>query len=188
MSTSGGISIQNPPECSYAPRMTRAAALALRAAGSLNPNCVIVLTDGPVIGTAGNTSVTEIELNPVSATELGMAARVHTTFDNSAWIGTYDIDLGSVGSITRLTDAWNNTAQDSDADAPTVHTQVPWHAGGTRFRDNFFDDSVLPGWSAAKSLSAIADNKINDSSVDLTGVTTSRFLSNVIATSTITLS
>ncbi|WP_030672468.1 hypothetical protein [Streptomyces sp. NRRL B-1347] len=129
--------------------MTRAQALALRAAGTLDEDCVIVITDGPTIGTAGNTSATEIELNPTGPSEFGTAARVHTAFDDSAWVGTFDIDLGTAGSITRLTDAFGNTAVDTDADAPTVHTQWPWHRGSTTFRDNRAENVTLPGWDVA---------------------------------------
>lgn len=148
--------------------MTRAQALALRAAGGLRENCVVVLhTDTPVIGTAGNTSPTEIELNPVGPSEFGTTARVHTTFAASAWEGTYDIDLGAAGSITRLTDDWGNDVRDPDADSPTVHTQFPWHRGASNFRDNFVEDSTLTGWGTG---TATANrNRLVNATVDLTG-------------------
>lgn len=148
MSTSGSFTPPAAPECAYAPRMTRAAALALRAAGGLLENCVVVITDGPTIGTAGNTSPTEIQLNPTGPSELGTAARVHTTFDNTAWAGLYDIDLGTAGSITELTDSWGNKAKDVDADSSTVHTQWPWHKGSATFRDNYAEDSTFAGLDA----------------------------------------
>lgn len=170
MSTSGSFTPPGVPECAYAPRMTRAAALALRAASGLLENCVVVVTDGPTIGTAGNTSPTEIELNPVSPTEFGTTARVHTTFAASAWEGVYDIDLGTAGTITELRDDWGNTAKDIDADSPTVHTQVPWHLGGTAFRDNYFEDAVLPGWDTSVPV-LTSGNKVIDSTVDITGKT-----------------
>lgn len=149
--------------------MTRAAALALRTAGTLNPNCVVVITDGPTIGTAGNTSATQIELNPVSGTDLGLTARVHTTFDNSAWSGTYDVDLGVAGSITELTDGWGNTVKDVDADSPTVQTQFPWHLGSATLRDNYVEDSVLPGWDT--QVGSLVNNRVVGSTIDLTGKT-----------------
>lgn len=167
MSTSGGFTPPAAPECPYAPRMTRAAALALRAAGGLLENCVVVITDGPVIGTAGSTSPTEVELNPVSPTEFGATARVHTAFAASAWSGTYDIDLGTAGSITSLTDDWGNVVKDPDADAPTVHTQFPWHRGATNFRDNWVEDSTLTGWGAGTA--AVSRNRLINATVDLTG-------------------
>jgi hypothetical protein len=167
MSTSGSFTPADVPECPYAPRMTRAAALALRTAAGLKENCVVVITDGPVIGTAGNTSATEIELNPVSPTELGTTARVHTTFATSAWPGVYDIDLGTAGSITELTDDWGNTAKDIDADSPTVHGQFPWHLGSTTMRDNYVEDAVLTGWDT--QVGALTNNRVVGSTVNLTG-------------------
>lgn len=170
MSTSGSFVPAVVPECPYAPRMTRAAALALRAAGGLKENCVVVLiTDTPVIGTAGNTSSTEIELNPVGPSEFGTAARVHTTFATSAWKGVYDIDLGTAGSITELIDDFGNTAKDVDADAPTVHVQFPWHLGGAALRDNYAEDAVLIGWDS--QVGAVTNNRVIGSTVNLTGKT-----------------
>ena len=186
MTTSGGFTPPAVPACAYAPAMSRAAALALRTAGTLNPNCVVVIP-GPTIGTAGNTSATTIELNPVSATDLGMSARVHTTFSASAWDAIFDIDKGAAGTILRLTDGWNNTAQDSDTDSPTIVGQVPWHAGGANFRDNFLDDCVLPGWSAAVAAgSLLNDNEVRDSTVDITGMTVGRVTNNKMVGSTVT--
>ncbi|MFI0934580.1 hypothetical protein ACH4RG_23020 [Streptomyces sp. NPDC021019] len=173
MATSGSYTPAAIPECPYAPRMTRAAALALRAAGGLRENCVVVLhTDTPTIGTAGNTSATEIELNPVGPSEFGATARVRTSFAASAWAGTYDIDLGAAGSITRLTDDWGNTVEDVDADAPTVHGQFPWHAGSATIRDNRINDVALPNWGALTGAETIADNRIIGGTVDLGGTGT----------------
>lgn len=179
MSTSGSFVPAVIPECPYAPRMTRAAALALRAAGELKENCVVVLhTDTPVIGTAGNTSPTEIELNPVSPTEFGTTARVHTTFAASAWPGVYDIDLGTAGSIVELRDDFGNVGKDTDADSPTVHTQMPWHKGAGSFRDNQAEDATLTGWDTATG--TISDNKITGATVDLTGLIGGSFTNNVV--------
>lgn len=170
MSTSGSFVPAVVPECPYAPRMTRAAALALRAAGGLRENCVVVLhTDTPTIGTAGNTSPTEIELNPVGPSEFGLAARVHTTFDNTSWNGLYDIDLGTAGSITRLTDASNNTVEDKDADSPTVHGQFPWHLPPVTpgLRDNLISDVTLTNWATLAVGDVVQDNTIRGGTLDL---------------------
>lgn len=181
MSTSGSFTPASTPECAYEPEMTLAEALARRAAGTLDPNCVVVITDGPVIGTPGNTSPTTIELNPVTPNDLGMTARVRTNFNTAAWDAIFDPDLGPNGSIQRLTDEWNNTAQDADLNAPTVHTQTPWHAGGNTFRDNFFDDCSLTGWSAALAAGVtIRDNHVQEAGVDLTGVTSGNFVRNEV--------
>lgn len=188
MSTSGGFTPPAAPECAYDPYMTRAEALALRAASALNPNCVVVITDGPVIGTPGNTSPTQIELNPVAPDDLGRDARVHTTFDNTAFSGLYNIDDGAAGSINSLTDHWNNHISDEDTDAPTVHTQFPYHLSGTNLRDNTVNDSTLTGWDTALAAGGRAnDNSIRNSTVDLTGRTgvTSFFDQNVIESSTV---
>lgn len=164
---------QDADEPCYDPRMTRAAAIALRTAGLLRENCVVVLVDGPTIGTPGNTSPTEIELNPVSPTELGLTARVHTTFDDSAWAGTYDIDLGVAGSITRLTDSSQNTVVDFDADSPTVHTQFPWHLGTLlgvgRWRDNYVEDTTIISPDDSALPHFVQDNRFVNTTVDFTG-------------------
>lgn len=188
MTTSGSFT---PPGIAPCPApMTRAALLALRTASGLRTECHYVITDGPTIGTAGNTSATRIELHAVSANELGQEAKVHTTFDNTAWTGFYDIDLGTAGSLVYLVDPWNNRVSDPDADSPTVHTQFPWHAGGNNLRDNQINDAGLTGWGAAINAGgSINDNEIRNSFVNLTGRTgvTSTFNSNRLSTAVITL-
>lgn len=186
MSTNGSFTPSAAPECAYEPEMTRADALARRTAGTLDPNCVVVITDGPVIGTAGNTSSTQIELQPVTPTDLGRAALVHTTFDNVAFIGNYNIDDGPNGSLNALTDHWNNTVRDEDAGAPTVHTQFPYHLSGPTLRDNVVDDCVLTGWAALPNPD-IRDNNLSESTVDLTGATTlARLVDNTVHRSVLT--
>lgn len=160
--------------------MTRAAALARRTAGTLDPNCVVVITDGPVIGTPGNTSPTEIELQPVTSTDLGRAALVHTTFDNTAFIGNYNIDAGTAGSLNALTDHWGNSITDEDDNAPTVQTQFPYHLSGPAMRDNSISDCVLPGWSALTSATVVSDNTLQECTVNLTGNTSGSFQRNRI--------
>lgn len=155
--------------------MTRAAALALRTAGTLLENCVVVITDGPVIGTAGNTSPTEIELQPVTPSDLGEAAIVHTTFSTSGWGGTYDIDTNS---ITYLKDDFGNEVKDVDVGASTVHTQFPWHRGSGTMKGNRIQDSTLGGWDTAAGI--IIDNNIQDANVDLTGHTAGNFAFNTV--------
>ncbi|MFF4292092.1 hypothetical protein ACFY0N_00375 [Streptomyces vinaceus] len=153
----------NPPDnpCPGQP-MTRAAILALRTAGQLRVDCHYVVSDGPVIGTAGNTSPTQIELHALSPTELATEAKVHTAYDNSAWSGIFDIDLGTAGSIIRLTDASNNTVEDKDADSPTVHGMFPWHLPPVtpNFRDNLISDMALPNWASIAVGDTVQDNVI----------------------------
>lgn len=178
MPTSGFYNPASDPPC-YSPRMTRAAALALRTAGTLRENCVVVITDGPTIGPSA--TVTEIELNPTSPTELGQTARVHTTYDNDAWTGIYDIDLGT-GTITQLTDNLGNTAKDVDAGAPTVHTQFPW--GNVNWRDNYVEDSTLTG--ANTQVGLITGNSIRESNINFTGKTAGTWDSSIFVAATIT--
>ncbi|WP_284576835.1 hypothetical protein [Streptomyces sp. 2P-4] len=147
--------------------MTRAEALALAAGGGLRENCVVVLhTDTPTIGTAGNTSPTEIELNPVSPTAFGQTARVLTTFAPEAWPGIYDL---AANKITELRDDFGNTVKDVDADAATVHTQWPWHLGSATLRDNYAEDAVLTAMGA--QVGAITNCRFVGSTVDFTGKT-----------------
>lgn len=166
--------------------MTHAQAVALRDANRLDPRCQIVITDGPVIGTAGNTSPTQIELNPVGPGDIGRTARVHTTFDNVAFSSSsYNID-GSApgGDISQLTDQWSNNITDEDPSAPTVHTQFPYHRSGPNMRDNVINDSILPGWDTATG--TINDNVVRNSTVDLTGKTSGTFQLNTVVNTTLT--
>ncbi|MFF4391442.1 hypothetical protein ACFY0G_32335 [Streptomyces sp. NPDC001552] len=155
--------------------MTRAAAIALAAGGGLRENCVVVLhTDTPTIGTAGNTSATEIELNPVSATAFGQTARVSTSFSPEAWPGVYDL---ANNTITELRDSFGNTAKDIDSGAPTVHTQFPWHLGSATLRDNYVEDSTLTGWDT--QVGTLSNNRVINSTVNLTGKTAGALVDNV---------
>lgn len=170
MGTNAGFTPPGVPECPYAPRMTRAAALALRAANGLLENCVVVITDGPTIGNAiTGTSPTEIELNPVAPDDLGLTARVNTTFDDSAWDGLYDIDGGTNGVIFQLEDNLGNVVKDVDiaADSPTVHTVFPW--GVATWRDNYMEDwvAVTP---VVGAVNLVTNNRfVGGQSLDMTG-------------------
>lgn len=179
--TSTDFSPNTTPNC-YPPRMTRAQALARIAAGTLNENCVVVITDGPTIGTTGNTSATEIELQPESPTDLGMAALVHTTFDTTAWVGIYDINVGT-GTLIRLEDNKSNIVDDNTG--IVIATMFPWHAGNNVHSNKIDSANVatgggvnamtLTGWGpAADSLNGINGNDISGgdgiTTIDLTGL------------------
>lgn len=159
MGTSASYTPPAVPECPYAARMTRAAALALRAGAGLLENCVVVITDGPAIGTAGNTSATEIELQPSSPSELGLAAQVHTTFDNEAWDGLYDIDLNV---FTRLEDNKGNVVDDPAG--TNVMTAFPWHNANV-VRNIVEDTAVLTNWGGIPVAGVISDNHIFNGAV-----------------------
>lgn len=181
MSTSGSFTPPAVPECSYAARMTRAAALALRTAGTLNENCHVVITDGPSIGTAGNQSVTEIELHPTSPTAFSLEAKVKTTFDDTAWEALFDIDLGAAGSIIQLADNQGNVVKDIAANSPTVHGQFPWHLIGI-YTNMKITSSTLTGWATA--VGGMNDTEIRSSTVNLTGKTGGAINSSLIVDST----
>lgn len=161
MSAGTGYVAPAAPPCAYAPRMTRAAALALRTAGALDVRCAVVITDGPAIGPSA--TVTEIELNPVSATAFGQTARVFTSYDNDAWPGVYDIDLGT-GTLTELRDRLGNVAKDVDAGGATV-AAFPW--GNASWRDNYVEDTTLT--AANTQVGTITNCRIVGATVDLTG-------------------
>lgn len=182
MATSGSYTPPSQPAC-YTPRMTRADALARQAAGTLDPNCVVVITDGPTIGTTGNTAPTEIELNPVSATELGTRARVHTPFSVNAWAGVYEIGLGN-GTLTYLRDDWGNEFTDVDANAPQLQTQFPWHLGGPTLRNNVIVESTLTGWDTLTRV--VTGNRIANSTVDVTGWASGSWTQSDVRASTVT--
>lgn len=190
MGTSGSFVNASPP-C-YGP-MTYVQALALRAASGLRVGCPVIITDGPVIGTAGNTSVCRVELQPVSATEWGVEAKIDTTFASSggeAWFGLYNVDRGTKGAIYELRDLWGNVVKDADTDAPTVHTQFPWHLSSATVRDNVIEDCVLTGLVTPLTAGAgFSENVLKNSTVVMTGVTnaTSRFDRNVMLSSTFTM-
>lgn len=147
------VSVPDPPNACYAPEMTRAAAIALRTSGSLVLGCPVLITDGPTIGTAGNTSPTTVLIWPVSATQFGFAAQVGTTYDNTAWAGTYDIDASGVGRIYELTDNRGNYVHDpAPSGTSQLQTNFPW--GTSRCNGNTVITSgsgsvILTGWGNA---------------------------------------
>lgn len=164
--------------------MTRADLLALRAGFALRPGCHYIVTDGPFIGTTGNQSATVIEMHAISNIELSQNVSVQTSFSPSAFVGQYDIDLGTAGSITELTDSWGNTVKDPDADSPTVQTGFPWHRGASNFRDNYVEDSTLTGWDVGTG--TVSRNRVVSSTVDLTGAWLN-FSDNRVQGATVTL-
>lgn len=148
--------------------MTRAAVLALRTAGTLRTECPYFISDGPIIGTAGNTSATVIEVNATAANELSLDARVHTTFDNTAWVGLYDIDLGAAGTLIEVRDGQGNTFKSTVANAPSVQTQFPWHlAAAGQIRNNGIEECTLTGWGSITT--SVVGNRFTGSTINLTG-------------------
>lgn len=95
----------SPAAASCPAPMTRAALLALRAAGSLQQNCHYTITDHVQNRLVAGTTIT---LHAVSANELSERAEVNTTYDNEAWAGIYDLDRAIV---LELTDNRGNVAK-----------------------------------------------------------------------------
>lgn len=184
------------PQC-YPPRMTRAQALARRTAGTLSENCVIVITDGPLIGvTEGGGQVgTEIELNPTSPTSIGLTARIWPkSFVTSAFPGMYDIDQNI---FMEVRDNQDNRLVDYTG---VLFTLFPFFyvrvTGNEIINNNNFNASVstvdLVGWGAAALAGAqIQSNRIASGDgkaiVDLTSLTgaTSIFNANTIVSGVI---
>ena len=94
--------------------MTRTALLALRAAGSLRPECHYTITDYNR-GTVGTAS---IQLHAVDPSTLSMDVSVLTAFDTLAWDGRYDIDSN------RLTALKDNI--DNEVVGPGAVDTFPW--------------------------------------------------------------
>lgn len=117
--------------CPVAP-ITRAALLALRAGGTLNPACHYVISDF----TQGNLSIgTTIEMHAVAANELSQNVSVNTLFDNDAWYGRYDIDLNL---LTELRDNRGNVVKDRTGASITA---MPW--GNANFTACEFDEAII---------------------------------------------
>lgn len=158
--------------CAYEPLMTNADAISLRNSAGLVVGCPVLISDGPTIGVSGSTSDTTILLWPVSASELGMAAQVNTTFDNSGWFGLYDVDANR---ILDLHDNLGNVVY--DAGGTLLETQFPW--GFSIVTGNQISrqaDVSLVGWDLAVAAgTAIRNNQIfsdglSNVTVDLTAL------------------
>jgi hypothetical protein len=189
MSTNGSFTPPSDAACPYPTYMTHAEAVALRDANGLDPRCQIVITDGPVIGVPGFTSPTQIELNPAGPGDIGRNARIHTDFDNIAFLGLYNLDAGPNGEINEIVDHWNNTVSDEDSGAPTVHTQFPFHASSANLRDNRVNDCTITDWHTAVVAGVlITDNDLLHSGIHLTGMVDGTFTRNRIQGPQITIS
>lgn len=176
--------------------MTATALVALRNAGGLDVRCHYFV-HGPTIGTPGNTSPTVLELHAVTASTLSKEAKVFQNYNTEgAFIGSYDPDADTAngGTLNELLDHWDNRLSDEDAGnaaSHTVHNQWPYHLSGTLLRDNTVNDCDLPGLAAFVAAGAsFTDNTLQESTVDLTGVTSpgpapmSFFLRNQLQSST----
>lgn len=75
--------------------MTRSQLLALRNSNGLEVNCHYTISDY----NRANVGTAEIILHAISENVLSMSVHVNTTFDNSGWVGKYDIDTNRITSL-----------------------------------------------------------------------------------------
>ncbi len=135
--------------------MTRAALITLRNAGGLSKDCDYVITDhvqGRLI--AGTT----LHLQAIDANTLSIAVNIRTPYDNAAWSGIYDIDLGV---LLEVTDALNNTVRGA-----TMISNFDW--GNSAWTNNLVDNAtVTVSYGSSRSVSSCIFS--SGASVILTG-------------------
>lgn len=157
--------------------MTAAALIALRDAGSLDPQCHYIVTDW-VQGTT-LTGPNTVELHAVSASVLSLEAKVFTPYDNEGWDGLYDIDRGAVGQMIELRDNLNNTVRDTTGTSAIVGT-FPW--GAATWSENYFDSVTLTNPATART---VVRTTVRDSTLDMTGWTSGTVSQSEILGSTV---
>ena len=141
--------------------MTRAALVALRNAGSLDPQCHYVVTDWVQLPNLPGPNL--IELHAVNASSLAQAVKVRTPLDNTAWSGQYDIDLDAAGRMLELNDNLGNTVRDAE-NTTNIIGVFPW--GNTNWRENFLDSVTLT--TGATSLTRlVTGNTMKNSIINL---------------------
>ncbi|KPI33267.1 hypothetical protein OV450_1355 [Actinobacteria bacterium OV450] len=159
MSTSGSFT---PPAQAGCPGpMTVAALIALRDAGSLDPQCHYIVTDWVQGATLAGPNT--VELHAVTASVLALEAKVWTPYDNEAWAGLFDIDRGAVGQMIELRDNLNNVVRDTTGTSPILGT-FPW--GTATWSENEFDSVTLTAPATARS---VTGSRIANSTVNMTG-------------------
>lgn len=175
MTTTGNFSPPGTPPCGGP--TTRAALLALRAAGQLRTECHYVFPSYN-IGTPGNVSAMTIEMHATSPTVLSELVSVQTTFSASAWKGIYDIDRGL---MTSLTDGWDNTVTDDDGNALLI--TFPWHAGSATFNNNNIVNCSMVGWTGAQG--TMIGNDFRTSLINIVAMTSGAITDNTVIGSTV---
>lgn len=164
MSTGGGFSVAGDIPCPTQP-MTHAEVVLLRDSGQLREDCHYVISDWVQGSTLTGPNL--VELHAVSPSVLSMEAKVFTPYHSGrAWLGTYDIDLGAVGTMTELRDNRGNVAKDIDSGGATVGA-FPW--GNANWRDNYAEDATLT--AAGTQVGLITNCRFVGSTVDFTGKT-----------------
>lgn len=159
--------------------------VALRDAGDLRINCHYRV-QGPVIGEAGNTSPTVIELHAVLPDSLSKEAKVWQNFNpEGAFLASYDPDANTAngGTLNELLDHWGNQLRDENpgSDPNQLVHNFPYHVSGPNLKQNDITDCTLTGWGSAVSAGVLIwDNNITDAGIHLGGMTDGTFLRNTI--------
>lgn len=168
------------------------------AASALIPGSFILYTEGPTIGTVGNTSATRILVQAITTSTVTTDVTVYQDFDAGGWRGVYDI-VGDTGiGFSELRDHRNNVVIDV-INSNLVLTQFPWGYDtvyGNRVTQDHMTGTVLAitGWGdAAAAGTVIADNTVtavggvfaDETIVDLSGLvgTGQKFMHNEIVAS-----
>jgi hypothetical protein len=138
--------------------MTRAALIALRAAGALNVGCHYVITDYVQGRFLAGTTIT---MHADSATELSMSATVNSLYDNSGWECRYDIDTNN---MLMCKDNLDNIVE-SDVSGRVA----AWDWGNTALTKNRIQGVVTLTYGNTNVVTGLTVT--NYGSVDLTGRT-----------------
>jgi hypothetical protein len=138
--------------------MTRAALIALRAAGALNVGCHYVITDYVQGRFLAGTTIT---MHADSATELSMNATVNSLYDNSGWECRYDIDTNN---MLMCKDNLDNIVE-----SDVTGRVAAWDWGNTALTKNRIQGSVVVTYGNTNVVTGLTVT--NYGSVDLTGRT-----------------
>lgn len=166
ISNGNTIPIVHPPECEPI-KDTRNAIRALRNSSSLDPNCKYIITDY----SRGCLGDAEICLKASDVNQFAHDVDVNTTFDNTSWRGTYDIDTNRILS---LEDNWNNKVYSLDG---IQVDEFPW--GNTRFRENTVEEDARLLVECDSAMAVYNNTFSSGSSTNLTGTTGNLYRSNI---------
>lgn len=151
---------------------------------TLVPGSWILYTEGPTIGTAGNTSPTQILVQATSTSDVTTNVTVFTEFSYGGWLGVYDLVV--TGKFSELRDHLGNVVIDIKQANNLIIDQFPWgynnvYGNTITQADPAVDGTylALTGWGvAAAAGTVIAHNTVtevgsvgsNETIVDLSGL------------------
>jgi len=133
MASTGGGFTPSAVQCP-AP-MTMAAAIVLRNAGGLDAQCHYLITDWVQAPNLAGPNL--VELHAVNATSFAQDVNVFTPYDNTAWVGQFDLDAGQ---MLQLQDNLGNTVRDAET-GTNIMGLFPW--GNGFWSENTFDSVTL---------------------------------------------